>query len=374
MANKIYSKRGNHSYKEKRMISAIEDAVSKLQANDPNYQTPTATNYEELEKIWTELCTEEVEFTEKKNNINQVEEEVIEMDEVGQDNSFTDPFNRAEPIVRDYVKGVDFPGEKAIKSPNLNYAEPQTRMQQMQLPDDETEAPAKAEKKEFKGARDEFFGGDEPSKKSQQVPPKEPKFNDEPVKQSVGDKEGTKKLAKQLVNLFALAVSGGLNYLGTDGIREDQLEKLSAEGLIDLSFYIQLDAETETDVAKFFASQRERIGEAVKVSEAEKDEIVQLLIPILSKRGVTASPEALLGMKMVEVFLPKIIVTFTLKKQNNVIIEQLKQIKLQQAEILKSSNQERQSTPTPKESPKEEVKAEEPKEVIDDSIEIIEEN
>jgi len=138
---RVYLKKGNLNFKERRMVSAVESAISKKLEANPDFQYNTATNFNELEALWSEHCTEEVPFTEvPKNESSEPTSDIDETPEIedttDNGNSGVDPFNRDEPIVRDYVKGTDFPGDK-IKQSNQNvYGEPQTRFDQMQMPDE----------------------------------------------------------------------------------------------------------------------------------------------------------------------------------------------------------------------------------------------
>ena len=134
---KVYNKRGNKNYKEKRLLRDLEPYIQKRMSEDPNFEKEflPASNFSELQKMHQRYVVEDAEYTmqeesvETKNNIENKEEtnnnmakknadiEDVEFEETtteskGSSNSgFIDPFNREEPIVRDYVMDGGFKEE-----------------------------------------------------------------------------------------------------------------------------------------------------------------------------------------------------------------------------------------------------------------------
>ena len=139
---KIYSKVGSRNYKEKKMLKHLDEVFAKKIADDPSFKSKIipATNQKELQSMFDKYSEIDVEFTETKpNNIKSTDNaqkqpemakkksednEDVEFEEkvsnnkfdtkidVGDDNSFVDPFNRENPIVREYVMGRDALGRE----------------------------------------------------------------------------------------------------------------------------------------------------------------------------------------------------------------------------------------------------------------------
>ena len=79
---KIYTKRGNKNYKEKRLLKDLEPFIQKRMNEDPNFENQflPATNYLELEKMHQKYIVEDVEIEEEtiKSNLEE-EEKTIKM-------------------------------------------------------------------------------------------------------------------------------------------------------------------------------------------------------------------------------------------------------------------------------------------------------
>ena len=133
--NKIYNKKGNTTYKEKKMVKDIQNAIAKRQFDNPNFSYQPAENYEDLEKMHkyytsTEVEYEDVKAPETENKEEQHKEFVEGMKDSMEsksdinDSNFIDPFNDAEPIVRDYVMDGGLDKEKSESSGSSNFDEP----------------------------------------------------------------------------------------------------------------------------------------------------------------------------------------------------------------------------------------------------------
>ena len=139
---KVYLKKGNLNYKERKYISAIEKALNEKGLSNSEFNP--ATNFGELETLYNKYCVEDVEFTEIKGektegassvedehkNFRDGAKETVEQpsNDVGggDEDPFTDPFNQGEVIVRDYVGG----GDGSMKDPNAEQQEVKTTFEE----------------------------------------------------------------------------------------------------------------------------------------------------------------------------------------------------------------------------------------------------
>ena len=115
---KVYLKKGNLNYKERKYISAIEKALTEKGLDSSEFNP--ATNFGELETLYNKYCVQDVEFTEitsdKTDSSSSKEDEhksfrdgvkdTVEKSNNSspvEDDGFTDPFNQGE------VKGQEGP-------------------------------------------------------------------------------------------------------------------------------------------------------------------------------------------------------------------------------------------------------------------------
>jgi len=147
----IYTKKGKRSYKENRLIDKIKPIIEKQLDENPELygKFRPATNFDELQKLHDMYTSDDVDFEEidendnnknmakGKNDFEETSDEENLTDSLGLDddddddgyNDFVDPFNREEPIVRDYVTdGVSMEPGGDVKNTGQNeFQEPTSR-------------------------------------------------------------------------------------------------------------------------------------------------------------------------------------------------------------------------------------------------------
>jgi hypothetical protein len=173
---KVYNKRGNKNYKEKRLLKDLELYIEKRMSEDPNFEKEfiPASNYSELQKMHSRYIVEDANYTvdnesvEAKNNIESKQEinnnmakkneevEDVEFTETttkskasstNSNSAFIDPFNREEPIVRDYVMDGGFKEEAKSEQPQKTYfGEPTSFDEAFDIPEDEEQESEKPSK------------------------------------------------------------------------------------------------------------------------------------------------------------------------------------------------------------------------------------
>lgn len=364
---KVYIKKGNLNFKERRMVKALESAISKKMSEQANFGFNPATNFSELEALWTEHCTEEVDFTEvKAQNNNQTStmegtepqneetsniegnniETGTEAEETTSGSSNVDPFNRDEPIVRDYVKGSDFPGDKAKTTTQSIFGEPQTRFDQMQMPDldnpDQTQGGPKVQGQAQQQPKSE--------PKSSASNPVNPKFNEMSDNQK---KKQTQKMARSIVRLVCAVYEKGIVWWGTKEITDAKLQELQVSGELDLSLLLELSEGQEMEVRDFFEKQRGQIENLAVISNEEKEILIESLTDVMLEKGIGPTPMQVLMLNIAEVFGVRTLMAYSIQKQTGDLITQLKEITANQRKLQRQ--QDYQTQPETNNEPEPEV-------------------
>ena len=333
---KIYTKRGNKNYKEKRLLKDLEPFIQKRMNEDPNFENQflPATNYLELEKMHRKYIVEDVQIEEEtiKSNLEEEEKTIknmakknadvedVEFDEMVEDNTketksnsngFIDPFNREEPIVRDYVMNGGFKEEiKSTEQPTKTFfAEPTSFDEAFVIPEDgeETEQKPKAEKTEKR---------ERPSSE-----PLNPNFDE----MSAGKKKrSTKKFAKYIVEAVATLSEKGFVWYANQDINDAKLAEYEMSGEMDLSLLVSLEDGQEVTVKQFFQVQCEKAENLAKWTDEQKEDMSMALAEVLMEKGVAPTPTQELLLITLTVLGGQAMTLFTLKSQTNSLLNQLR--------------------------------------------------
>ena len=330
---KVYKKRGNTNYKEKKLIKAIREKIAEKQAADPNFKMEPATSFKELENLHHRMVADNVSFEEvdvsaSKETISEKTEENMDEDkspeietakevEPTTDRDFVDPFNREEPIVRDYVLGGDY-GEEAENDggEQQSFAEPMNDKEAFdisdaeEVEDDQADSSSSSEKKTA-------------TKKvsATQSEPLNPNFDEmSPKKQ----KRSTKRFAKHIVNAVTNLMEKGFVWFANKDINEGKLAEYELNGEIDLSLMLQLEGGQEATVKEFFQKQCAQAEELSKISQEDKDDLADALAEVLLEKGVAPTPMQELIMVGVSVLGGQAIMLMGVKQQTNSVLNQLK--------------------------------------------------
>ena len=368
---KIYKKRGNKNYKEKRLIEKLKPVLEEKLRKDPNFRFPVATNYDELNDLYTEhAIIEDVEFEETQNNEQNndkntdMAKDELEDENQNEDNnfsdidseesnqSFVDPFNRKEPIVRDYVfgdKSIDKPNTKDEGfNPNATFDEPQSFDEAFVIPDDE--------------------GGDEDkSKKSSPFEKKKSTSSDskEPLNPNWDEMKGsvqkkkTKKFAKYIVEAVSTLQQKGFVYYANKDINEAKLNEYELDGLMDLSLLVTLENGQEVTVKQFFQNQCQKAEELSHLTQEQKDDITDSLTEVLMEKGAGPTPTQELMLVTLTILGGQALTLMTLKSQTNSLLSQLKVMNEPEQDNYQEpwhqqeqeTQQEEQSVPEPEQQP-----------------------
>jgi hypothetical protein len=340
---KIYTRRGKRNYKEQKMINELSDAISKKMAKDPTFESKIvpASNESELRAMYNKYVVEDIEFTETKTNqTNQTQTtmakkksediEDVEFEENvsnnkfeasiddADDNSFVDPFNRENPIVRDYVMGKDALGRERVNSEGAktSFDEPTSFKEAFEIPTYDEEG-----KEEIK----------EPAAKKSQ-PKAEKREKPEPFNPSFDEmnngkkKRSSKKFAKYIVEAVCMLSQKGFVWFANKDINESKLAEYELNGEIDLSLLVSLEDGQQVTIKEFFANQCLAAEQLSAIDETQKSDLVDALTEVMMEKGISPTPTQELIMISLTIFGGQVVTLMALKSQTNSLLAQLRTI------------------------------------------------
>jgi hypothetical protein len=326
----VYNKRGKRNYKEAKLIKELQPIIDKKINENPDLinQFSPANNFDELKRLHQTYVSEDVDFeeiNEDKSNMatdkNVIEDEkIVNNDSFYEDeveNTFIDPFNREEPIVRDYVTDGGMEEDTAAnREPNrTQFDEPVSWSEAFELPADEESQ--------------DIATNSQPKTQNQkqQNPKPEPK---EPLNPSFDDmssgkkRRSTKKFATYIVETVCMLAEKGFVWYANKDINESKLAEYEMSGEMDLSLLVTLEDGQEATVRQFFQGQTIRAEQLAKIDHEEKKDLAEVLAEVLLEKGIapTASQELILiGLK---IFGAQAIQLMALKSQTNTLLSQLR--------------------------------------------------
>lgn len=324
---RIYTKRGAPNYKEKRMIEAIEKAVLSKKNQDPNFSFEPASNFEELKALHDKLTTEEVGYEEVQDEAGEEDLEKKHkefragMEDTVQKKSegVIDPFNEAEPIIRDYVMNDGFSSDnnKESEPANQSFAEPTSFAESFELPsvEDERAGSTKNEK----------------AKKDKKEAAFNPSFDD-----MSGNKKrrSTKKFAKIIVEGVSILAEKGCIWWTTKDITEDKLVKYELEDKMDLQILLTLDDQQQITVREWFGLKVREADTLFKVSKEDKDDLIDSLYEVMLEKGIAPTPTQELIINSVKTFVLDMgLKAYAFNQQIKSVLNQLIEIKNNQREV-----------------------------------------
>lgn len=342
MSAKIYIKRGNPNYREKKLIRKIQDALEKNPELEANYRP--ANSLEELEARVRELYADEVEFEETKNesasatesdNSDSTDDLTGETSETPK-KDIIDPFNREEPIVNDYVmNGND------LKRDDESKTDGQTAGAKHQEPTSFTEAFEMPEGSVNVGNNG---GGAKKTEKSTGIvdttvnrPSPDAKGDDAKSKKS------TKRFAKYIVHAVCGLAEKGFIWYANNETNEAKLAEYELNGEIDLSLLVTLNNGQTATVKTFFLHQCKTAEQVAKFSEEEKSDLTDALYEVMLEKGVKPTPMQELIVTGLGILGVKAAGIFAIKAQTTSVLTQLRIMQKEVNDMY--SNAEKTSAP-----------------------------
>lgn len=351
MSVKIYVKKGPKNYKESRLIKKIEEALEKKLLENPELakQFKPATNFAQLQQLHDEYCVENTSFedvpiNDKPQTKDTYQEhkdfrdsaqqsmanETKETQEVKEDksfydddnDSFIDPLNREEPIVRDYVMSEEFPDTNPNKAPTrTSFDEPTSFRDSFEIPDD---------------TNDQKSSGSPNASNNQQQKPKKDKPIAEPVNPNWDDmnngkkKKSTRKFAKYIVETVCMLTEKGFVWYANKDINDAKLAEYELNDEMDLSLLVTLEEGQQLTVKQFFQMQCMKAEQLAKIEPEEKADLADALAEVLLEKGVGPTPTQELMLISLKIFGGQIVNLISLKSQTNSLLTQLRAMKEEQ--------------------------------------------
>jgi hypothetical protein len=279
-------------------------------------------------------ASEEVEYTEiNKNDMAKKKTVEAEADEeldnvtegtpnfdFGDDDEstgFIDPFNREEPIVRDYVTegGISEDSGKQRGPVRTEFDEPVSWEEAFELPSDE----------DTPDPKDKNNGGGKQQRQPKQNKPKpesfNPDFDDMPNKSK---KQSTKKFAKYIVEAVCAIAEKGFVWFANKDINESKLTEYELNGEIDTSLLLTLEDGQEATVRQFFQNQCLAAEQLAKFEDEEKRDMAEALSELFMEKGIAPTKTQEFLIVLGGVVVKKGAMLFAFKSQSNAVLAQLR--------------------------------------------------
>lgn len=342
MSVKIYNKIGRINYKEKKLISKIQESIAKKLEENPSFTFEPASNYNDLQNLYYKYCVDDVVFTEVKNSDSTSAKESPKETETksffdDDDDSFVDPMNREEPIIRDYVMNNEFGGGPATSgAPQTDFAEPMSFEESFKFPSEDDNDPKNAN------------GGNNKPQKVNKPAPINPEFDE----MTNGRKrKSTKKFAKYIVSAVAMLQEKGFVWFATKDINEPKLLEYELSGEMDLSLLLSLDDGQSVTIKEFFKGQCELANELAKIDKDKLDDFTDVLAEVMMEKGVAPTPQQELLLIGGSILAEQVLKMVAFNSQIKGVLNQLRSMK---AESMPNTQATSQAPPPPKPQPKEE--------------------
>lgn len=344
----VYTPTKRKNYKEKRYVRELQEIISKKIEANPELADSfkPAENFEELERMYHLYTSEEAVVesetdTQKQNNMVTEEEEEMDnydggdsknqassADEDSIDKDFIDPFNREEPIVRDYVlDGGDLADPNTVDfSGKTDFDEPTSFDEAFVLPDENTPPPS--------SGGGGFGGGNNRNQREEEYDePREqarinPDFDD---MSSAKKKKSTRKFAKYIVEVVCMLSEKGFVWYANKDINEAKLVEYELKGEMDLSLLLNMPNGQEVTVKQFFQEQCLLAEQLAVIDEESKADLADALAEVLLEKGIAPTPTQELMLVAGKIFVGQAISLLTLKSSTNAVLGQLRAMK--QAEM-----------------------------------------
>lgn len=322
---KFYKKKGNLNWKERKIIAEIEDEI--LRNPQKKSLIYDVSDFKQLEKLRVEVVSQETgvldsagsddsfQQDEKKEVTEPIKEETMSQDNQRPAKKF-DPFNREEPIVRDYVMENQFE-EEPIQKRNSNqpFSEPQNFSEAFEIPTAESE-------------EEDYHVGtsSESNKKSNSG------YSNSGSSHSSSDDSGdsakarkrSKRFAKSVVNMVCTLAEVGFIWWTSKEINEAKLAEYELSGEYDLNQILEMDDQQQVTVKQFFLMQLGTIQEAAKIDDAERAELTDALTEVFIEENIQPSPKYDLVLTALTVFGKKGLVAYSIQQQQKAVLEQLR--------------------------------------------------
>jgi len=356
MEIKVYNKRGKKNYKEVRLVNELKAELENRLKNDDSlvHKFKPADSFEELQQLHSQYLSKEVPFEEVKEKTSNLDSMAKEKDEevnflkgnkdyfndMDDDSTFIDPFNRQEPTTYDYTNEGGFSKDSTPKNTGqTDFAEPLSFDEAFELPEEGEDA----EPVENNGQQKQKEAKQrEPKQKQQKEDPWNPSFDD----MSGGNqKKSTKKFAKYIVEAVCALAEKGFVWYANKEISDAKLAEYELSNEMDLSILVTLENGQEATVKRFFQNQCVAAEQLSKFEEEEKKDMSEALSAVLLEKGVAPTPTQELLIVVGGVLVKKGAMLLSLKAQTNSLLDQLRSMNSNQGQYAQNNEPQQQYEP-----------------------------
>ena len=329
---KIYTKTAKKNYKEAKLIKELQPIIEQKLKDNPSLANEfvPANNFEELKRLHNMYVSDEVEFEEINKETNNMAKENEDLKEPianndsfyedEQENTFIDPFNREEPIVRDYVTDGGMEEDTASsRQPNrTQFDEPVSWSEAFELPSDE-----EGEDMATPQGKNQNQNQKQSKPKPEPKEPMNPHFDD----MSSGKKRrSTKKFATYIVETVCMLAEKGFVWYANKDINDSKLAEYEMTGEMNLSLLVTLEGGQEATVKQFFQGQTMRAEQLAKIDPEEKKDLAEVLAEVLLEKGIAPTSTQELILIGFKIFGAQAISLLSLKSQTNELLGQLREM------------------------------------------------
>ena len=333
---KVYIKKGLKNYKENKLVKKIEEAVAKKIEQNPEFvnEFRPATNFSELQSLHDKYCIEDVsfeeipekeiqieqtstyqqhqEFRDSAKQIMEKETKEVTKNSFDDNDTFIDPLNREEPIVRDYVMNDEFKDTTTPKGPAKTFFdEPTSFKDSFEIPDDN-------------GQTTQGSSTNNPPKPKKDKPIQEPVNPNWDEMNGGKKKKSTRKFAKYIVEVVCMLSEKGFVWYANKDINDAKLAEYELNNEMDLGLLVTLEEGQQMTVKQFFQTQCLRAEQLAKIDPEEKQDLADALAEVLLEKGVGPTPTQELLLISVKIFGGQIANLLVLKSQTNALLAQLR--------------------------------------------------
>lgn len=344
----IYLKNGRKGvrldYKEKRLVERLKPIIDAKIAENPELAESfvPAQTFDELQKMYNDYTSEEVVIESETFNKNNSMADEEELDDDFQETSnakggtdedsvadIIDPFNREEPIVRDYVlDGGDLADPNTQEfTGQTEFEEPTSFEEAFELSDDYEPIAQPSAGGNMGGGRREREP--KPEKEEREPIRLNPDFDD---MSSAKQKRQTKKFAKYIVETVCLLEEKGFVWYANKDINDAKLVEYELNNIMDLDLLLSMEQGQQITVKQFFQMQCANAEQLAVIDDESKADLTDALTEVLLEKGIAPTPAQNLMLVAGKIILGQGVALMTLKSQTNAVLGQLKLMKKKEME------------------------------------------
>jgi hypothetical protein len=321
---KIYNKKGNHNFKERKLEKALKEFFEKNPDKYQSYQIPTT--FDQLKAYHDEFCTEDAtivsETKETHDSFKKGMEETVETNYSNKDRevedlfSREDPMNREEPIIRDYVKddGFEKTDEKEPEKKS-SYEEPKNFKDSFEIPNDNIE---EGDKKQSGPINQRPYEKTSSSSSS---------YSSASSDEAKVNRKSKRRFSRYTVDALCALSGRVLVWYATKDVTEQKLTEYIEQDQIaadSLELIVYLDAHTEGTVKQFFQMNIARARELAEYTKDEREDLAYALEAILDYKKIEINP-VIEGMTIfLGMHINRALASIELNVQNKSILNQIR--------------------------------------------------